>query len=241
MKYIIRISPEITIKSKPVRKNCFRLLSGNIKKHLNYENIDFHVSWNWDHLILDSDSTSLVEVLKNIPWISHFQEIISFPIPEDNSKIFDFVLKKASEYYLEKVSWKTFVVRVKRSWNHDFKSIDVERYIWWWLLELSENSKVSLKSPDITVNLEIKWKNLFIIKERINWIWWYPVWFQDKVVSLISWWFDSWVSTYLMMKRWCRVDYLFFNLALMNFELSKYHIIFGKHFQFLIETLDLFL
>jgi len=47
---------------------------------------------------------------------------------------------------------------------------------------------------------------------KFYWIWWYPIWFQNKIISLISGWFDSWVSTYLMIKRWCKVDYLFFNL-----------------------------
>jgi adenylyl- and sulfurtransferase ThiI len=44
MKYIIKISPEITIKSKPVRKRCFSMLKNNIKKHLDFNKLKANIS-----------------------------------------------------------------------------------------------------------------------------------------------------------------------------------------------------
>jgi adenylyl- and sulfurtransferase ThiI len=38
MKLIIKISPEITIKSKFVRKQAISMLKNNIKKHLEFNN-----------------------------------------------------------------------------------------------------------------------------------------------------------------------------------------------------------
>jgi thiamine biosynthesis protein ThiI len=95
----------------------------------------------------------------------------------------------------------------------------LERYLWWWLLKESNNATVDLHNPDITVNIEVKDKKIHIVKNRIEWLSGYPVWFQDKVLSLISGWFDSGVSTFSMMKRWCEVDYLFFNLGWSAHEL----------------------
>lgn len=212
MKYIIKISPEITIKSKAVRKRCSLLLQNNIKKHLNFNEVKSEVIWTWDRLIIESDDKKTENILSKVPWIAHFMEVESFDLPENPDEIFDFIFKKTLEFYADKVVWKTFVVRVRRSWKHDFSSIDLERYIWGWILKHVEKSSVKIKNPEITVKLELKDNTLNVIKYRVNWVSWYPVWFQDRVLSLISWWFDSWVSTYSMMKRWCDVDYLFFNL-----------------------------
>ena len=212
MKYIIKISPEITIKSKPVRKQCLLMLKNNIKKHFDFNDIKVNVTWNRDRLNLEWSSDKTTKILSQISWIAHFMEVETFVLPEDKDGIFHFVYEKARDFYLDKIEWKTFVARVKRTWTHDFKSIDLERYVWGWLLKHAKNTKVQIKNPEITVNIEIKDQKVHIIKYRNEWIGGYPIWFQDKVLSLISGWFDSWVSTYSMMKRWCEVDYLFFNL-----------------------------
>ena len=212
MKYIIKLSPEITIKSKPVRKQCLLMLKNNITKHFRFNDLSASVSWNRDRINVEWNSDRISKILTQIAWIAHFMEVESFALPEKEDEIFDFVFEKAKEYFSDIIEWKTFVVRVKRSWNHEFKSIDLERYIWWGLLQNSKNAKVKIKNPDVTVSLEVKDKKFHIIKHRIEWMWGYPVWFQDKVLSLISGGFDSWVSSYSMIKRWCEVDYLFFNL-----------------------------
>jgi thiamine biosynthesis protein ThiI len=212
MKYIIKISPEITIKSKPVRKQCLLMLKNNIKKHFDFNEIKASISWNWDRINIEWDDDRISKVLTCISWIAYFMEVESFLLPENEEEIFDFIFEKAKDFYLDKLENKTFVSRVKRSWNHNFSSIDLERYIWWGLLKFAKNAKVIMKDPDITVKIEVKDKKFHIIKYRIEWIGGYPIWFQDKVLSLISGWFDSWVSTYSMMKRGCEVDYLFFNL-----------------------------
>lgn len=212
MKYIIKISPEITIKSKPVRKQCLLMLKNNIKKHFEFNEIKVNVTWNRDRLNLDWNDEKIPKILTQIAGIANFMEVESFNLPEAEDEIFHFVFEKAEDFYLDKIEWKTFVARVKRTWNHNFKSIDLERYIGWGLLKNAKSTKVQIKNPDVTVSIEIKDKKVHIVKYRIEWIWGYPIGFQDKVLSLISGWFDSGVSTYSMMKRWCEVDYLFFNL-----------------------------
>ena len=211
MKYIIKISPEISIKSKAVKKRAIKLLTKNIKIFLSdfLENLD--VRYHWDkieiNILKDIDNNLVESILKNISWIAYISLINSYPF-----ETFEDILKVMEGYYIEKINWKSFCVRVKRSWEHNFKSIDAEKHIWWWLLKNSINSYVKLKDPEIQVDIEIKDNDFYIINKKLKWIWWYPIWFQDKVLSLISWWFDSWVSTFLSMKRWCKTDFLFFNL-----------------------------
>ncbi len=216
MKFLIKPFPEIMIKSKPVKKRFMQILRNNIDQRLkqDFENIKvqvfwdkLEVSWAWENIL------EIVKILSRIPWIEFFLEVLEFAIIwNTKQEQFDFIFLKAKDYFLDKIENKSFVARVKRSWNHDYNSIELERYIWWGLLKFSNNSSVKMKNSDITVNIEIKDDKLFLVVQKYFWIWGYPVWTQDKVLSLISGWFDSGVSSFSLCKRWTKVDYLFFNL-----------------------------
>lgn len=226
MKYLIKLSPEITIKSKAVRKRAISMLKNNIRQHLDYHNLTANISGNWDMIYIEHNkkintdeefltiNKKIISILKSIPGIDTFMEIVTFSIEQYTSKneIFDAIYSKTRDIHLESITWKSFVVRVKRSGLHWFTSTDIERYIWWGLLKDGKNTNVNLHTPDLTIKIEIKDKKFHVIKQHIHGVNGYPIWFQEKVVSLISGGFDSWVSTYSMMKRWCQVDYLFFNL-----------------------------
>ncbi len=230
MKYIIRLSPELTIKSKPVRKRAIILLKNNIKKHFDYSEVPVHISGSWDVINLEYNkliptskewlegaeiiSKKIMNLLSKISGISHFMEVVTFSLEECKSQdeIFDTIYKKTAEIHLDNIKWKSFVVRAKRTGLHNFSSSEIERYVWGGLLKFGENCKVDLHNPNITVKFEIRNNIFHVIKKSVKWMDWYPIWFQDKVVSLISGGFDSGVATYSMMKRWCKVDYLFFNL-----------------------------
>lgn len=224
MKIIIKPFSEIMIKSKPVRKRYLRILQTNIARTLKMVDPEIKTHLFYDKLEVnyfeknDALKAVIIKKLWFIPGVESFIDVESFELEEklildeDNSEAFDFIFSKSKDFYLDKIKNKSFVCRVRRSWKHNFSSIDLERYVWGWLLKYWENCTVKLKNPDITVNIEVKDKNLFLVREIYKWIWGYPIWTQDRVISLISGWFDSGVSTFWMMKRGCKVDFLFFNL-----------------------------
>lgn len=214
MKFIIKVSPEIIIKSKPVRKRTIRLLAKNIKVFLsNYlEEIDVHDTWdridiNMPKTYDETKKKEIIKIMSFIPGIHNFYEV-----KEEGFISLDDTFENIKDLFLDKIRDKSFVVRIHRTGSHSFNSMEAERYIGGLFLKNATNAKVNLKNPDETINIDIKSDKYFIINNKYNWIWWYPVSFQWKVLSLISGWFDSWVSTYLSMKRWCEVDFLFFNL-----------------------------
>lgn len=214
MKYIVKLFSEITIKSKPVRKRFIMILAWNISKTLKYNKIEASVVKAWDRIEIISEKKyddKISKVLANLPWINHFLKVEEHTFDEIN---FDETYAIIEEYFLDKIEWKKFAVRIKRSWKHSFSSWDIERFIWWNLCKkLWEwKAKVDLKNPDILVSWHIIDNKFLLIKDKIPWIWGFPSWTQWKALSLISWWFDSPVSSYLMMKRWLLLDYVFFNL-----------------------------
>lgn len=221
MKFIIKPFAEIIVKSKPVRRKYLSHLQNNLNISLSEINDNCYSKFSWDRWeVITSDlskdqENEIVKKLSRTPWIESFLEVLEFKIWD-----FDYIFSEVLINFLDKIVWKTFAVRVKRSWSHSFSSTDLERYIWAWLLKNSTNSKVDLKNPEVTINLEVKQDKFYLVNNKYFWIWWYPTWTQDKVLSLISWWFDSWVATYSMIKRWVKLDYLFFNLWWKAHELG---------------------
>lgn len=225
MKFIIRYWREIMIKSNPVRKRFTKILYTNISNSLKVLETKFKLHHSFDKIDLEVDdifAPETIEILKKVPGIELFLIVKTYKFEnlEDTKNI-------ALDYYKEKIEWKSFVVRVKRVWNHVFGSLDAEKEIGWHLFHNSKNTKVSLKNPEIIVNIEIQNDKFHLVTENIRWVWGYPVWVQERVISLISGWFDSSVSSFLMAKRWVRVDYLFFKLGWITHEIwvkqiSKY-------------------
>ncbi len=112
-------------------------------------------------------------------------------------------------------NWKAkpFVSEWKRRGEHDFTSMDVQRYVGGALKQHFQTATVKLSNPQVTVHLEIEDDRLLLIKGRYEGLGGYPISTQEDVLSLISGGFDSGVSSYMLMRRGCRVHYCFFNLG----------------------------
>ena len=89
----------------------------------------------------------------------------------------------------------------------------MERYVGGGLNQHIESARVSLTAPQVTVKLEINDDQLVRVKSRLEGQGGYPIGTQEDVLSLISGGFDSGVSSYMLMRRGCRVHYCFFNLG----------------------------
>lgn len=184
-------------------------ISENLKVNLFYDKLEVNII---DFsLERDFEISEIKIALSRIPGIETFIEV---EFHETND--FDTIVTKVSETYIDQIKDKTFCVRARRSWNHEFTSTELEKYVWAWLLiklnDMWINGKVQMRKPEVTVALEVRGANLYVVKSTQQGVGGYPVGMQDKIISLISGWFDSGVSTYSMMKRGCKVDFLFFNL-----------------------------
>ena len=214
MKFIVKLQSEITIKSRPVRKRFTKILETNIKNVL--RRIDEQVTsrMNWDNIEVNTKDNSpenrerLIDALKCIPGVPAFLEVqqTDFTDVED-------IFQKTLAVHAKSIENKTFCVRAKRTGNHDFNSMKVEQYVGCGLNQHVETATVKLKNPDVTVYLEIKNKDLFIVTQRHKGLGGFPIATQEDVLSLMSGGFDSGVSSYQMIKKGSRTHYCFFNLG----------------------------
>ncbi|ACA31119.1 tRNA uracil 4-sulfurtransferase ThiI [Histophilus somni] len=227
MKFIIKLFPEIMIKSESVRKRFVKILTGNIRNVLNKYDDTVAVVKHWDYIEVRSKNienrTLLVELLGRIPGIHHFLEVEEKPFVTLHD-IFEQTLSDVAT----QIENKTFCVRVKRKGKHDFSSLDAERYIGGGLNQAVASAKVQLSKPDVTVRIDIENDKMMLIKARHQGIGGYPIGTQEDVLSLISGGFDSGVSSYMLIRRGSRVHYCFFNLGGATHEIGvkqmAYHI-----------------
>ena len=212
MKFIIKLFPEITIKSQSVRLRFIKILTGNIRNVLKHYDETLAVVRHWDHVEVrakdENKRLDIRDALTRIPGIHHILEVEDVPFTDMHD-----IFEKALVQYRDQIEGKTFCVRVKRRGKHEFSSIDVERYVGGGLNQHVETARVRLTNPDVTVNLEIENDRLLLVKGRYEGIGGFPIGTQEDVLSLISGGFDSGVSSYMLMRRGCRVHYCFFNLG----------------------------
>ncbi len=214
MKFIIKLFPEITIKSKSVRQRMIKVLQGNVRNVIRRVDPSVRVRMDWDKLVVSCDGNTpemrdaVVEVLSCTPGIQCFLEVQEFRFTE----LHDIYLHTAA-LYGDQLAGQTFCVRVKRHGKHEFTSIEVERYVGGGLNQNHVTGGVRLKNPDRQINLEIEDDKLYLITQIHPGLGGYPLSTQEDVLSLISGGFDSGVSSYHFIKRGCRVHYCFFNLG----------------------------
>lgn len=214
MKFIAKLFPEITIKSRPVRRRLIQRLQSNLQILLQRIDDQVRVSGQWDKVevsIPGSDAElrdRLVDAMQRIPGIQAIVEVQEYPLGD-----FDEIFRVTREAYAERLRGKTFKVRVRRSGEHDFTSVELERYVGGGLRQHTEAAGVDVHKPEVWVDLEVRNQKLFVVTAIHPGLGGYPLGTQEDVLSLISGGFDSVVASYMTMRRGSKTHFLFFNLG----------------------------
>lgn len=212
MKFVIKLFPEITLKSKPVRKQFIVQLRRNIKDTLSYHGINSQVQGQWDAIEVEVEDELLEEATRDL--LSRVTGICKIlTVKEHSFETFDDVFQIARTTFAADIKGKSFCVRIKRTGNHDFTSTELEQYVGGGLMEHCEARCVELKKPEYTVQMEVRKQRLLTISNITAGIGGYPLGTQDGVLSLISGGFDSNVASYMMNRRGLQTHFLFFNLG----------------------------
>lgn len=214
MKFIVKLQSEITIKSRPVRKRFTKILESNVKNVLRRVDEAVTTRANWDNIEVNTKNESpenrqkLIDTLSCIPGIPQFIEVER----RDFTDLHD-IYEKTLAVHAKTIENKTFCVRAKRTGSHEFNSIKLEQYVGGGLNQAVESAKVKLSKPDVTIRLEVKNNDLYIITHTHKGLGGFPIATQEDVLSLMSGGFDSGVSSYQMIKKGARTHYCFFNLG----------------------------
>ncbi|WP_369600021.1 tRNA uracil 4-sulfurtransferase ThiI [Hahella sp. SMD15-11] len=213
MKFLVKLFPEITIKSKPVRQQQSKQLRDNLRRLMRAVDDRIRVNAGWDHLEVITPAEPAVEaaaadVLTRTPGIAN-----ALMVREVEFTNLHEIYEHTRAAYGESLRGKRFVVRVKRTGKHPFTSHDAERYVGGGLNQHCETAGVDLHNPEVTIKLEIRDNRLYLIDGRLEGLGGYPLGTQEPVLSLISGGFDSGVASYLTMRRGMKTHFCFFNLG----------------------------
>ncbi len=214
MHFIIKLFPEIIVKSAPVRRRFIKQLQRNLQRlteRLGYQ-VELERDWEKIQITAAGDDPArareIASLLARTPGVGSFARGSSYPLG-DIADIAD----KTCRIYEPLLRHKTFCVRVKRSGKHGFSSMDIERSVGAHLMRHCAAAGVDLTRPDVTVRLDIRDDRLFVVEQEYPGLGGYPLGTQDPVLSLISGGFDSSVASCLTMKRGLITHFCFFILG----------------------------
>ncbi len=227
MNFIVKIFPEVMVKSTPVRRRMSRQLRDNLIAVLKRFDASIRVRQDWDKLEISAEgedqekAEALASLIGTVPGIANFARVRLLPLGDRQS-----ILAHVLAAWKDSLHGKTFRVRCKRNGDHDFSSTDIERWVGGELLHETGAKGVDLRTPDVTVQLEIRHEWLYLVEQQYPGLGGFPLGSQEAVVSLMSGGFDSTVASYLSIRRGLRTHFLFFNLGGRAHELAVKEIAF---------------
>lgn len=215
MRYRIKLFPEITIKSRPVRRELIRALRTNIRNTLVRLAPHVRVADCWDSLEVrpgaELDAPTQTELETSLSRISGIHEV---QVVEAHGFVsFADTAALILPLWREALTGRRFCVRVKRRGRHDFTSEELERYLGRALLDGVDGASVDLKRPEVEVRVELKDTRLFLITRRLPGLGGYPLGTQGQALALISGGYDSPVAAWRLIRRGLKTHFLFFNLG----------------------------
>jgi thiamine biosynthesis protein ThiI len=211
-KFILKLFPEIMVKGSSAKRQMVGQLYNNLLKMLGTYSEEIHVRKFSDKIEVVTPIEFVVEVrqlLLDTPGIEQVLEALQF----DKMETLDEIKVKVGEVMHHEIEDKTFVVRAKRSGNHDFRSTQLEQTVGGYMLATYPSNGVDLHNPEVTIRIELLNNQLNIITTKHVGLAGFPLGTQGDILSLMSGGFDSTIASYLTMKRGLKTHFIFFNLG----------------------------
>ena len=218
-KFILKLFPEIMVKGSSAKRQMVGQLYNNLVKLLGRYSSEITVKKFSDKLEVVTPIEVLPEVrqtLLDTPGIEQVLEALQF----DGMETLEQIKVKVNETMAKEIIGKTFVVRVKRSGKHPFRSTEIEQTVGGYMLAHNEAKGVDLHHPEVTIRLELINNQLNIITIKHIGLGGFPLGTQGDILSLMSGGFDSTIASYLTMKRGMKTHFIFFNLGGIAHEIG---------------------
>lgn len=218
-KFILKLFPEIMVKGSSAKRQMVGQLYNNLVKLLGRYSSEITVKKFSDKLEVVTPIEVLPEVrqtLLDTPGIEQVLEALQF----DGMETLEQIKVKVNETMAKEIIGKTFVVRVKRSGKHPFRSTEIEQTVGGYMLAHNDAKGVDLHHPEVTIRLELINNQLNIITIKHAGLGGFPLGTQGDILSLMSGGFDSTIASYLTMKRGIKTHFIFFNLGGIAHEIG---------------------
>ncbi len=182
---MVRFS-EIAIKGAKTRHWLTNRLVSHINYMLNKQNIeDFEIIKEYSRIFVKSSENKKVEniIASLIPGAVSVSEVYQCSSEINEIKT---CLKKSFFSKIDKE--KSFAVKVKRTGNHPYSSVELGAILGEFILEnnIDKHLKVNLTKPEYTLRIEVRENKAYIFDEIKKGLGGLPVGSQGKVLVLVS-------------------------------------------------------
>ncbi|MFX1518488.1 MAG: THUMP domain-containing protein [Promethearchaeota archaeon] len=219
---IVRYTGEIGIKGKQTRKWMENLLTNNIRKKLEKEELDIkEISRKGGRIYIYGKNPKVIsETVSNVFGVASTSPAII--IDSDIEEICK-TSRKVAEEILD--AGDSFRITTRRVGTHPFTSEDISIKAGAAVLDQMSGKGVSvnLNNPDKQIFIEIRHEKAYIYHEVIRAIGGMPTGTQGKIAIILSCDELSWIAAFLMMKRGCEPVPIIFDIhnSLSNSDLPE--------------------
>lgn len=195
-------------KNRPIYINVLR-------KHLNkviklYHEGEVTLLKDFQRLIFTSTMPFKDEVISAIRKVPGIHSIMLAKEGEkDLEKIVPILIEEMAKYGMEDFSFKVQATRSDKSFP--ITSPEINKFLGHEILLKFPNAHVNLKKPQITPEILILSKSIFISAKRLPGIGGLPIGMSGHLITLLSGGIDSPVASFMMSKRGCAQTFVFFH------------------------------
>ncbi|WML45667.1 tRNA uracil 4-sulfurtransferase ThiI [Neobacillus sp. PS3-40] len=213
---------EISTKGRNRNKFVEKLKKSIISALISFPKIKIESGRDRMYVLLNGeDSEDILMILKNIFGIQSFSPAIK--VEKDIEKIKSVSLKLVAKIYKEGQTFKITGKRADKSFELDTDGIN--QTFGAHLLKNITGLKVSMKKPDINLQIEIRSEAAYLSCETILGAGGLPVGSSGKALLMLSGGLDSPVAGYLAMKRGIEIEAVHFFSPPYTNERSKQKVI----------------
>jgi len=204
--FLIRYN-ELGLKSPRVRRRFQKRLIKNIEDKFLKAELDCFIESDWGRIYLTTDNQLQgLKLLKTVFGIFSISPVVNF------SDDLDEITSAAVDYAKDLLTMgQSFALRTRRTGQHKYTSQDIANHVGAAILNGLKDRKltVNLSAPDVEIFIEVRQKNSYIFSESFPGPGGLPLGTQGKVISIFT---DknSYIATWLMMKRGCRAYPVYF-------------------------------
>lgn len=205
IRVLLRLSGEVSTKSRRTRSRFQKRLAGNLRDALESEGVDARVENAWSRLYVTATDAGALEPLGRVFGISSYSALEA-----ECAAGLDEIVEVGRRLYADRVTGRRYAVRARRSGRHPFGSHDVMDRLG---AALNPGATVDLDDPEVEVRVEVRDDRAYLFSERRPGAGGLPIGVEGRAVALLSGGFDSAVAAWMTLRRGIELDYVFCNLG----------------------------
>lgn len=205
MKFLLRLSSDLTTKADKTRRRFLRILIANLRDALQAEGLTATVEPGWVRLVVTCDDERAGEVARHVFGVHSVSRVEEF-----ERGTLDELVERAATFFEPHMRGKTFAVRARKAAPVEYHSRDIEVALG---AKLGVHGKVKLVDPQVTCSVEVREKHTYLFHgSQAAWRG-LPGGTEGRAVALVSGGFDSAVAAWMMLRRGVALDYVFCRLG----------------------------